>query len=55
MPMLVKLARVSTRRAEVWRHCEVCDELAAMPPFAFVCDTCSDVTPSPYRLRRRWS
>ena len=55
MPMLVNLARVTTRRTEVWRHCEDCDELAAMAPNAFTCDVCAP-TPAPtYRATRRWS
>ncbi|MEO3923882.1 hypothetical protein ABGB07_08470 [Micromonosporaceae bacterium B7E4] len=40
-PMVMTPARVTTLRREVWRHCECCDELAAMAPHASVCDVCA--------------
>jgi hypothetical protein len=58
MPMLVKLARVSTRRGEVWRHCESCDELTAMAPHQTTCDACPATDTPSYRPElagRRWS
>lgn len=41
LPMLLNLAVPAPLRREVWRHCESCDELAAMPPYVFVCETCT--------------
>lgn len=38
--MLLNLDVATPGRREVWRHCEICDELAAMPLYVFVCDTC---------------
>ncbi|MEV4756008.1 hypothetical protein AB0J86_12970 [Micromonospora sp. NPDC049559] len=58
MPMLVNLVRVSTRRNEVWRHCESCDELAAMAPYQVICSACSSIDVPPYRPEltgRGWS
>jgi hypothetical protein len=53
MPMLMRLARVTTRRSEVWRHCEICDELAAMAPYATTCDACAEVVHLVGRTERR--
>lgn len=47
-PMVMTLARVTTLRREVWRHCETCDELAAMPPYENVCDACATGTGQTY-------
>ncbi|MFV2094514.1 hypothetical protein ACFHW1_03345 [Micromonospora sp. LOL_014] len=40
-PMLMNLDPDKPRRREVWRHCEICDDLAAMPPHVFICDACA--------------
>ncbi|WP_326552148.1 hypothetical protein [Micromonospora sp. NBC_01813] len=40
-PMLVNLDLSAPRRREVWRHCEICDDVAAMPPHVFICDACA--------------
>ncbi|MEH1130033.1 hypothetical protein [Micromonospora sp. CPCC 206061] len=60
MPTVVHLVRVTTRRGEVWRHCEICDDLAAMPPHVTICDACTPVVTPAYGLRlvdadRGWS
>jgi hypothetical protein len=60
VPTVVHLVRVTTRRGEVWRHCEVCDDLAAMPPHVTICDACAPVVAPAYGLRlvdvdRGWS
>ncbi|MFC0526758.1 hypothetical protein [Phytohabitans kaempferiae] len=51
MPTVIHLLRPSTGRGEVWRHCEICDDLVAMPPHATICDACTTVTAPAYRLR----
>lgn len=51
MPTVIHIARVTTARAEVWRHCEICDDLAAMPPHVTICDACSTVATPAYGLR----
>lgn len=52
MPMLMTSARVTTLRSEVWRHCETCDDLAAMAPHATTCDVCSSGTDQAYPVDR---
>ena len=37
-PMVMTLACVRTLRREVWRHCECCDELAALSARLFASD-----------------
>jgi hypothetical protein len=54
MPMLVNLAPATPRRAEVWRHCETCDELVAMAPWASVCDACTAASPAMLGTDGRW-
>jgi hypothetical protein len=51
VPTVIHIVRVSTRRGEVWRHCEICDDLAAMPPHVTICDACTTVTNPAYGLR----
>jgi hypothetical protein len=51
VPTVIHVVRVSTSRGEVWRHCEICDELAAMPPHVFICDACTTVASPAYGLR----
>lgn len=41
LPMLLGLGLATSGRREVWRHCEVCDDLAAMAPHVSVCETCA--------------
>ncbi|MEJ3748464.1 hypothetical protein WEI85_34920 [Actinomycetes bacterium KLBMP 9797] len=43
MPTVVDAALFPRGRGEQWRHCEICDELAAMAPQATLCDACAEV------------
>ncbi len=45
MPRLYKAARVTTRSGAIWRHCDVCDDLAALAPGDRVCPACVAVVP----------
>jgi hypothetical protein len=51
VPTVIHLLLETAFRGEVWRHCEICDELAAMPPHATICDTCTAVAAPAYGLR----
>jgi hypothetical protein len=43
MPKVVDAARATIPTNALWRTCPTCDQLAAMPPDALFCDTCSNV------------
>ena len=51
VPTVIHLLPESPRRGEVWRHCEICDDLAAMPPYATICDACATVATPAFGLR----
>jgi hypothetical protein len=51
VPTVIHLVRLTTGRGEVWRHCEICDDLAAMPPHVTICDACTTVAAPAYGLR----
>jgi len=51
VPTVIHLPHASARRGEVWRHCEICDDLVAMPPHVSICDACTLVAPPAYGLR----
>jgi hypothetical protein len=51
VPTVIHILRATTRRGEVWRHCEICDDVAAMPPHVTICDACTSVAPPAYGLR----
>jgi hypothetical protein len=35
----------------VWRLCEICDDIAAMPPHVTICDACTTIAAPVYGLR----
>jgi hypothetical protein len=60
VPTVIHPDLIPPGRGEVWRHCEICDDLAAMPPHATICDACTPVISPAYGLRsvdadRGWS
>jgi hypothetical protein len=43
MPTVVNAARVTTKDGAVWRHCDGCGLLVALPPEIFFCPACTPI------------